>query len=229
MGVFMLRLIVTTLVIASFGHEACASAKKENQRSLASIREAIREDHARELMGKYYSRSAVSRFGNDLDLKEKVHSIVKNKLSKKNQKIKDDIAKAILVEATNHELDPMFVAAVIEGESSFNPNAKGPVGEIGLMQIRPSTGKWIAKKLKIKWTGKDMLRDPSMNIKLGTAYLAFLREQFDGHGQLYVAAYNMGSTNVKRALKRSVWPKDYPRHVMKRYLAYYKETKPKDI
>lgn len=229
MGVYMLRLIISTMLLACLGHEAHALVPKENQRSLASIREEFREDHARELMGKYYSKSAVSRFGNDLSLKEKVHSIVGNKLSKKNQKIKEIVARTILEEATKHELDPMFVSAVIEGESSFNPNAKGPVGEIGLMQIRPSTGKWIAKREGIKWTGKNMLKDPAMNIKLGTAYLAFLRQQFDGHGQLYVAAYNMGSTNVKRALKKSVWPKDYPRHVMKRYLAYYKESKPKDI
>lgn len=205
------------------------AAEKDTNRSLASIREAIRVDHARELLGKHYKKSSMSRHENHWDVKDKVSSVVGTKLPKKHKGLKSKVAKAILEEATRHQLDPMFVAAVIEGESSFNPNAKGPVGEIGLMQLRSTTGEWIAKRLKIKWTGDKMLKDPVMNIKLGTAYLAWLREKFDGHGQLYVAAYNMGSTNVKRALKKSVWPKDYPRHVMKRYLAYYQDKSAQKI
>lgn len=216
----MIKLVIISMVCA-LGLSAQA-ARKENQRSLASIREAIRVDHARELLGKHYKKSGVSKHENQWDLKRKLASVVGTKLPKKHKKMKDNVAKAIMEEATKHGLDPMFVAAVIEGESSFNPEAKGPVGEIGLMQLRSTTGEWMAMRLKIKWTGDKMLKDPVTNIKLGTAYLAWLREKFDGHGQLYVAAYNMGSTNVKRALKRSVWPKDYPRHVMKRYLAYYK-------
>ena len=208
----MMKLLIVSLVCTlSLG---AAGVAKENQRSLASIREAIRVDHARELLGKHYNKSGFSKHENQWDLKRKIASVVGVKLPKKHKAMKDKVAKAILEEATKHGLDPMFVAAVIEGESSFNPEAKGPVGEIGLMQIRSATGKWMAERLKMKWTGDKMLKDPVKNIVLGTAYLAWLREKFDGHGQLYVAAYNMGSTNVKRALKRSVWPKDYPRHVM---------------
>lgn len=221
----MIKPLVTLVVFVAALHAHGAS----QQRSMASIREAIRVDHARELLGKHYKKSSVSQHENQWDMKLKLAAIVAKKLPKKHQNKKDIIARAILDEATKHSLDPMFVAAVIEGESSFNPDAKGPVGEIGLMQLRTSTGKWIAGLTKIKWTGKNMLKDPVANIKLGTAYLAWLRERFDGHGQLYVAAYNMGQTNVKRALKKSVWPKDYPRHVMKRYLAYYADKQDKKI
>lgn len=226
----MFRRLLLTAVFTALSTSAPAAVKgKETNRSLASIREAIRVDHARELLGKHYKKSGVYKVENKWDAKAKLQAIVSKKLPAKHQKWSKDVAKAILEEATRHQLDPMFVAAVIEGESSFNPDARGPVGEIGLMQLRPATGEWIAQRLKIKWTGDKMLNNPVSNIKLGTAYLAWLREKFDGHGQLYVAAYNMGSTNVKKALKRHVWPKDYPRHVMKRYLAYYVEKAPKKI
>jgi len=91
------------------------------------------------------------------------------------------------------------------------------------MQIRPATGEWISNILKIKWNGEKTLRDPIHNIKLGAAYLSWLRNKFQGHGQLYLAAYNMGPKSVKKALSRNVYPKDYPIHVMKRYNAFYKE------
>jgi soluble lytic murein transglycosylase len=134
-----------------------------------------------------------------------------------------ELPKTIIREAAKHSLDPYFVMAVISGESSFNPQAKGPVGEIGLMQLRPTTGEWMAKKMKMKWRGHRTLLNPVENIKLGTQYLSWLRSKFDNQSQLYLAAYNMGAKSVRNALARSIRPKDYPRHVMKRYLAYYKK------
>jgi soluble lytic murein transglycosylase len=80
----------------------------------------------------------------------------------------------------------------------------------------------MAKKIKMPWKGEDTLRDPVANIKLGTAYIAWLREKFDNHSQLYLAAYNMGARSVNKALAKNVWPKDYPKHVMKRYIAFYR-------
>jgi len=64
-----------------------------------------------------------------------------------------------------------------------------------------------------------------MAIRLGAAYLAFLRERFDEHARLYLAAYNMGGGNVRELLKSGKWPKDYPRRVMKEYVTYYKKLK----
>ena len=61
----------------------------------------------------------------------------------------------------------------------------------------------------MRWNGEKTLRDPIANIKLGTAYIAWLREKFDNHSQLYLAAYNMGARSVNKALAQNVWPKDY--------------------
>jgi soluble lytic murein transglycosylase len=100
---------------------------------------------------------------------------------------------------------------------------RGKLDEIGLMQIRPATGEWIAKMNNIPWKGKRTLLDPIANIKIGTAFLHHLRGKFDSHAQLYLAAYNMGARNVNEALAEKIWPKDYPVHVMKFYVEFYSE------
>lgn len=197
-------------------------AKSDISRSLASIKQDIRVDHARELLGKRYKKSIVSKFEAHKGLEKNILSTVTERLPKKFKNKAKVVTETIIKEAAKHGLDPYFVMAVISGESSFNPQAIGPVGEIGMMQIRPTTGEWMAKKVKMKWNGEKTLRDPIANIKLGTAYIAWLREKFDNHGQLYLAAYNMGARSVNKALAKNVWPKDYPKHVMKRYLAFYK-------
>ena len=188
-------------------------------RTLASIK---RVGHARELMGNCYKKSIVSTFEKNNKLEANILATIVSRLPKKFKKQAKSISHAIFNEAKKHGMDPYFVMAVISGESSFNPLAIGPVDEIGMMQLRPATGKWMAERIKFKWKGNKTLRDPVANIKLGTAYLAWLREKFDNHGQLYLAAYNMGPKSVKNALIKNVWPKDYPIHVMKRYLAFYK-------
>ena len=207
------------LILLFFVVNSIAYAKIDASRSLASIK---RVDHARELLGKRYKKSIVSTFEKHDGIEKNILATITKRLPKNYKFQAKAITNAIFKESIKHGMDPYFVMAVISGESSFNPLAIGPVGEIGMMQIRPATGKWMSEMIKSKWNGDSTLRDPVANIKLGTAYLAWLREKFDNHGQLYLAAYNMGPKSVKVALGKHVWPKDYPRHVMKRYLAFYK-------
>lgn len=193
------------------------------KRDVASIKPSYRVGHAQELLGKRYKRSVVYIFHQNSDLEKNLQSLVHARLPKAFKNQSAAISEAIIQESKEHALDPYFLMAVISGESSFNPLARGPVGEMGLMQIRPETAKWIAQKLGIPWKDNHSLNNPVYNIKIGTAYLSYLRQKFEGHGQLYIAAYNMGARSVRNALGRNVWPKDYPIHVMKRYLAFYKE------
>lgn len=194
-----------------------------NSRDLASIRHTNRVEHARELMGKSYKKSVVAKFEKRRFHENDIYVFVKKRLPKKYKSKSRTIARAIIQESAKHSLDPYFVMAVIAGESSFNPDQVGGVGEIGLMQIRPTTGEWVAKLGDMKWKGSKSLYEPVTNIKLGVFYLSWLRNKFEGHGQLYLAAYNMGPRSVKNALAKNVYPKDYPIHVMKRYIAFYKE------
>jgi len=210
------------LITLSLVTSSISFAKVDPSRSLASIKQNVRVDHARELLGSHYKKSIVSTFEKSKGLEKNILSTVTKRLPTKYKSQAKAVTEAIIKEASSQGLDPYFVMAVISGESSFNPLAIGPVGEIGMMQIRPATGEWMAKKIKFNWKGEKSLRDPVANIKLGTAYLAWLREKFSNQSQLYLAAYNMGPKSVKKAVAKSIWPKDYPIHVMKRYLAFYK-------
>lgn len=191
----------------------------------------VRLAHAKELLGKYFDKSIVGKSVKKNPAVEAYDSYIRTRFEKafkkkhggKFAKIAGEVAKTLVEESVRHGFDPLFLMAVIENESSFNPLIRGTSGEIGLMQILPDTAAWIAKIANLPYKNEKTLEDPVQNIRLGAAYIAHLREKFDSHGQLYLAAYNMGSGNVKRALASKTMPKIYPTRVMKRYVRFYTE------
>lgn len=193
--------------------------------SLSKAQREGRVEHAQELLGSRYSRSVVRTGEQVRKVNGSIYKWTKEALPAKYRGRSQQIAQAIIDEAHKNEFDPIFVLAVIQTESSFNPDQIGGVGEIGLMQIRPETGEWMAKIAGIKWSGNETLEDPMMNIKIGCAYLTWLREKFDSHARLYLAAYNMGQGNVRGLLKQDRWPKDYPARVMQNYVGFYEDLK----
>lgn len=100
-------------------------------------------------------------------------------------------------ESARHAIDPAWVAAEIRAESIFNPKARSGANAMGLMQVLPTTGAAVAKRLGVPWAGADSLYDADTNIALGTAYL---RELLDKYGAPYlaIAAYNAGPTPTAR-------------------------------
>ena len=103
----------------------------------------------------------------------------------------------VLSRAAEHGLDPAFVASVIRAESRFKPGAVSPQGAIGLMQIMPTTGEWIATQIALSGYRIDDLYDPHRNIQLGTWYLATLLDRF-GDASTALQAYNAGPSNADR-------------------------------
>ncbi len=82
--------------------------------------------------------------------------------------------------AREYEVDPLLIWAVMREESGFRPTAVSSSGARGLMQLLPSTARWIAeKKLGIPFQ-EDLLFDPDYNIRLGPGYLRYLLDQFLG-------------------------------------------------
>ena len=99
--------------------------------------------------------------------------------------------------ARNYDLDPAFLAAVIEEESKFRSDARSSAGAIGLMQLQPATAKGIALR-----TGgtKFVLSDlyvPELNVRYGAWYLHHLMTKYRDE-RLALAAYNAGQRNVDR-------------------------------
>ncbi len=99
--------------------------------------------------------------------------------------------------AAQYDLDPYFIAAVINTESGFDASAVSSAGAQGLMQIMPETAEWIAGKLGDKELDPKNLTDPETNIEMGCWYLQFLKEGFDNNLPVMMAAYNAGHNKVR--------------------------------
>jgi soluble lytic murein transglycosylase len=186
-----------------------------------------RISHAKELLGSSYSKSAVRATEKEKKVGPFVQSLVKKLVSKKDKKLAARISRAILSQSEKYNFDPIFLVALIQNESAFKVRQIGPVGEIGLMQVRPETAAWIAKKFKIQYNGEKDLYDPAQNIKIGMAFLSLLRKQFKKESQLYVSAYNMGARKVRLLQEEEYTPKAYVSAIMKRYVALYQGFKKK--
>lgn len=100
--------------------------------------------------------------------------------------------------AIDYSLDPYLVQSIIRCESSNDPNAESGAGAIGLMQIMPDTGEWIAHKIDPELAySLDMLKDPATSIQYGCWYLRFLSDRFSGRTMEIIAAYNAGHGSVE--------------------------------
>ena len=94
--------------------------------------------------------------------------------------------------ASDYNLPPALIYAVIRTESGFNPDAESSVGARGLMQLMPSSFEWLLEKRgeSGKYTS-DSLFDPAVNIDYGSYLLRYFYDYY-GTEQCAVAAYNAG-------------------------------------
>ncbi len=92
------------------------------------------------------------------------------------------VAIAIVREAEANGLDPLLVVAVIRTESAFDAYAVSGVGAMGLMQMMPTTGTFLALQRGTALRHRQTLFDAELNIELGTAYLASLLREFGTRG-----------------------------------------------
>ncbi len=184
--------------------------------------------HAKELLGATYKRSVVRNGEKVADMTDFLESISAEWLPKKYSKRARTLATAVIRESDKHGFDPVFIMAVIQNESMFNPEMRGMHTEIGLMQIKPTTARWVSEKTGVKYVGEKSLLDPVQNIRIGTAFMAMLRDQFDSHSPLYISAYNMGARRVRQIVADDRTPTIYVEAVMKRYVAIYSAFEAED-
>ena len=100
--------------------------------------------------------------------------------------------------ASEHQLDPYMLAALIAQESTFTADVKSAANAYGLMQLLPSTGRVYARKVGIsKKFSLSLLTTADSNLRMGTAYFADLVRQFGG-AHFALATYNAGPNRVQR-------------------------------
>ena len=131
----------------------------------------------------------------------KINSVITRYKTGMTDSKKDHISQHILKQSRKYGYDPLFLTALIITESSFNHRAKSKVGALGLMQIRPGTGKAMATESNIRWRGTRTLYRPEKNIALGTYYLSKMLNRF-GNMKTALEAYNHGPTRTARHLRR---------------------------
>lgn len=107
---------------------------------------------------------------------------------------KYEIANEIYNMSIKYEnLDVDLICATITHESAgtWSPEIVSQAGAMGLMQIMPTTGMFVAVYEDVTWTSaEDVLFNPIYNIRIGSRYLSSLVSLYDVDGGL--AAYNGG-------------------------------------
>lgn len=101
----------------------------------------------------------------------------------------DDIKQLIHRLATENEIDPTLVEAVVHVESGYDPFAVSPKGARGLMQLMPQTARGLSVRNSFS---------PIENIEGGVRHLKTLLVRFGGDTEKAVAAYNAGAGAVER-------------------------------
>jgi soluble lytic murein transglycosylase len=115
-------------------------------------------------------------------------------------------------------------------ESAFAPTARSSAGAVGLMQLMPATATEVATRLGIGNAHGSGLFDPELNVRLGSQYMAYLLQRYDGHRVHAAAAYNAGPSRVDRwvrehrGLPTDAWIESIPfnetRNYVKNVLAF---------
>jgi soluble lytic murein transglycosylase len=100
--------------------------------------------------------------------------------------------------ARENAIDEAWVFGLMRQESRFINVARSHVGASGLMQIMPSTARWIAKRLGVKGFQPQEMQDPAKNIQFGAYYLKHIQTTLDGSPVLATAAYNAGPSRAQR-------------------------------
>ncbi|PYP83462.1 MAG: lytic transglycosylase [Candidatus Angelobacter sp. Gp1-AA117] len=125
------------------------------------------------------------------------------------------VDKAVEEAASRHGVDPNLVRAIIRVESNFNPHAVSRKGAMGLMQLMPQT----ARSMNV-----TNAFDPSQNVDAGVRHLKSLLEDYNGNLELSLAAYNAGSTAVKKS--RGIPPYAETRNYVSKITGLYRAGSP---
>ncbi len=104
----------------------------------------------------------------------------------------------VLAQANQQQVDPLLLASLIWQESRWEPSATSGADALGLAQVIPDTGRWIALQLRRSDFAPDDLYRPVVGLEFGAYYLSRQLDTFDRDLLRALAAYNAGPGSVRR-------------------------------
>jgi soluble lytic murein transglycosylase len=131
------------------------------------------------------------------------------------QRFPTPFREAVVQRARDINLDPAYVYGLIRQESRFIMDARSHVGAGGLMQVMPATARWTANKIGLQGFKPSDVYERDTNIAIGTAYLKFVLDDFQGTSLLASAAYNAGPGRPRNwrngpVLEGAIWAENVP-------------------
>jgi soluble lytic murein transglycosylase len=110
--------------------------------------------------------------------------------------------------AIGPHVEPAIVYAIARQESTFNPRIVSSARAMGLMQVTPAAGRYVAKKFGVPYDESRLLSDQIYNVQLGTAELGDLVKDYRGSYILSFVGYNAGRGRVKDWIAKYGDPRD---------------------
>ena len=105
-------------------------------------------------------------------------------------------------------VEPAIVYSIVRQESWFNPKTVSTANALGLMQVTPEAGKYIAGKFGAKFDQKRLLTDMPYNVQFGAAELGDLIKDYRGSYIMTFAGYNAGRGRVRDWVAKYGDPRD---------------------
>lgn len=95
-----------------------------------------------------------------------------------------------------------FLLGIVRQETEFNTKIVSGAGAKGLMQVMTITAKHVCQDYKIKCDIPRLLKDPSYNAMMGSAYIGDRMREFDGSYVLTLSGYNAGPGRTRQWIRQ---------------------------
>lgn len=202
---------------AGFSAGLAVSASAEDEAPVVEVAEATMEAEFEEVLPEEVSHEVLP---DELALEQARALGLLDAIRETRPTLRDGLVErmgiAFVREAHRNDIDPLLLTAVGKVESHFNPFATSVVGARGLLQVKPSTGRWMLSHDKEDLIDDGELYDLETNVELGARYLASLLGRYDSV-EVALVAYNRGPRGARLALsgphRREVL-RGYPRKVL---------------
>ena len=120
----------------------------------------------------------------------------------------EDLQEFIFYLSQAYEMDFTFVMALIQRESSYNPDAISASNDYGLMQINEINHPYLQEQL-----GITDFTEPYGNVRAGMFILRKLFEKYETPEKVLMA-YNMGETGASRLWEQGIFEINYSKSVL---------------